>query len=128
MPTAASSLDSCANWRTRSLVRGDPPRRFAESRCYNRFMPRSKAMAEVSVERFFQLALLGLVASGYLAVVGSGYLDLPTVVLTSVGLLFRAVLVTGALQLNVSDRAVVAATIAYIGFFPLDYLFLSREF
>src|SRR6266542_5713903 len=91
-------------------------------------MPRSKAMAEVSVERFFQLALLGLVASGYLAVVGSGYLDLPTVVLTSVGLLFRAVLVTGALQLNVSDRAVVAATIAYIGFFPLDYLFLSREF
>ena len=35
------------------------------------------ASAAVSVERFFQLSLLGLVASGYLAVAGSGYLDAP---------------------------------------------------
>ena len=38
-------------------------------------MPRQDAGAAVSVERFFQFSLLGLVASGYLAVAGSGYLD-----------------------------------------------------
>ena len=32
-------------------------------------MPRADASAAVSVERFFQFSLLGLVASGYLAVV-----------------------------------------------------------
>ena len=40
-------------------------------------MPRQDAGAAVSVERFFQFSLLGLVASGYLAVAGSGYLDQP---------------------------------------------------
>src|ERR1039457_4012335 len=37
-------------------------------------MARSDASASVSVERFFQFALLGLVASGFLAVAGSGHL------------------------------------------------------
>ena len=49
-------------------------------------MPRPGANPQLSVERFFQLSLLGLVASGYLAVAGSGYLDTPTVVLTGLGL------------------------------------------
>ena len=53
-------------------------------------MPRQDASAAVSVERFFQFSLLGLVASGYLAVAGSGYLDAPTIVLTAAGLLLRA--------------------------------------
>ena len=35
------------------------------------------------VDRFFQFSLLGLLASGYLAVVGSGYLDVPTMAITS---------------------------------------------
>ena len=30
------------------------------------------------VDKFFELSLLGLLASGFLAVAGSGYLDLPT--------------------------------------------------
>src|ERR1039458_6008862 len=56
-------------------------------------MPRQDAGAAVSVERFFQFSLLGLVASGYLAVAGSGYLDTPAIALTTAGLLLRAVLV-----------------------------------
>ena len=32
-------------------------------------------------DRFFEFALLGLLASGFLAVVGSGYLDTPTTVI-----------------------------------------------
>lgn len=82
----------------------------------------------VSVERFFELSLLGLVISGYLAVAGSGYLDLPTMALTAAGLLLRVLLVTGAVQLEIPDRLVTALTLAYIGFYPLDYLFISRDF
>lgn len=81
-----------------------------------------------AVETFFEFSLLGLVASGYLAVVGSGYLDLPTTILTAAGLLLRAVIVARRLRLQITDRAVAAATILYIAFYPLDYFFLSGEF
>jgi transglutaminase-like putative cysteine protease len=90
-------------------------------------MPRSPAPV-VSVERFFEFSLLGLVASGYLAVVSSGYLDLPTALLTAAGLLLRALLVAGVVRLELSGRAVAAVTIAYMAFYPLDYLFVSGEF
>ncbi|MGH9662737.1 MAG: transglutaminase TgpA family protein [Bryobacteraceae bacterium] len=82
----------------------------------------------VSVEPFFQLSLLGLVSSGYLAVAGSGHLDLPTIALTAAGLLLRAALVTGLIRLTIPERAVTALTIAYIGFYPLDYRFVSGDF
>src|SRR5271157_4766210 len=99
-------------------------------------MPRSEASAgprghprgHPSVERFFQFSLLGLVASGYLAVAGSGYLDTATIGLTAAGLLLRGLLICGLVRLDVSDRTVTLITLGYIGFFPLDYYLLSREF
>ena len=91
-------------------------------------MPRPGISPQLSVERFFQLSVLCLVTSGYLAVAGSGYLDLPTIVLTGVGLVLRALLVTDAVKLKISDRLVTVLTLAYIGFYPLDYFFLSRGF
>jgi len=81
-----------------------------------------------SVERFFQFSLLGLVASGYLAVAGSGYLDAPTVVLTAAGLLLRGLLVCGLLHLDLTERAGTVIALAYAAFFPVDYFFLSRDF
>src|SRR3954462_1353095 len=89
--------------------------------------PRDASPA-VPVERFFQFSLLGLVASGYLAVAGSGYLDAPTVLLTSAGLLLRAILICGWLRLEISDRAATRATLLYAAFYGLDYFVLSREF
>ena len=53
-------------------------------------MPRTSASAADAVERFFQLSLLGLVASGFLAVASSGFLDRPTIFLVCAGLLARA--------------------------------------
>jgi transglutaminase-like putative cysteine protease len=91
-------------------------------------MPRQGAGAAVSVERFFQFSLLGLVASGYLAVAGSGYLDTPAIALTTAGLLLRAVLVCGLFRLNLSDRLTTIVTIAYAAFFVADYFLLSRDF
>jgi transglutaminase-like putative cysteine protease len=91
-------------------------------------MLRAGASPAVSVERFFQAALLGLVASGYLAVAGSGYLDLPTIVLTAAGLALRALVIFGVVQLEISERAATIGTIAYSGFYIADYLLLSRDF
>jgi transglutaminase-like putative cysteine protease len=91
-------------------------------------MSRSPANPAAAVERFFQFALWGLVVSGYLAVAGSGYLDAPTVILTGAGLLARALLISGAVRFDISPKLVVALTLAYVGFFPLDYFFLSRAF
>ena len=91
-------------------------------------MSRPAANAALSVERFFQFAIWGLVVSGYLAVAGSAYLDTPTVVLTGAGLLLRALLIAGVLRFDLSENWVTVLTLAYVGFFPLDYLYLSRTF
>ncbi|MBS1857780.1 MAG: DUF3488 domain-containing protein [Acidobacteria bacterium] len=91
-------------------------------------MPRAESSAAPSVERFFQLSLLGLVASGYLAVAGSGYLDNPTIALTAAGLVLRALVICGLFRLDISEGAISATTLAYAGFFVADYLWLSRDF
>jgi hypothetical protein len=91
-------------------------------------MARADASAAVSVERFFQFSLLGLVASGYLAVAGSGYLDVPTLALTGAGLLLRGLMIYGVFRLDISERATTLATLIYSGFYVLDYLLLSRSF
>ena len=90
-------------------------------------MARSDASASVSVERFFQFALLGLVASGFLAVAGSGYLDLPTMALTSAGLALRGLMAGAFPRLEISERAVTVATAIYAAFFLLDCFLLSRD-
>src|SRR5689334_10611668 len=92
-------------------------------------MPRTEAgKGHPSVERFFQFSLLGLVASGYLAVAGSGYLDSATIMITAAGLLLRGLLIYGFVRLEISDRTSTLVTISYTGFYVLDYFFLSREF
>src|ERR1017187_2489523 len=95
-------------------------------------MPRSDASAgprgHPSVERFFQFSLLGLVASGYLAVAGSGYLDTPTILLSGAGLVLSGLLIRGLVRLNLSDRTVTLITLGYTVFLALDYSVLSRDF
>lgn len=80
------------------------------------------------VDRFFEFALLGLLTSGYLAVVGSGYLDMPTMLLTAAAILFRALRVSDAIHYQIPSKLVAAATLAYMGFYPLDYSYISRSF
>src|SRR5205807_5585651 len=91
-------------------------------------MARPDASAAVSAERFFQFSMLGLMASGYLAVAGSGYLDIPTIALTMAGLLLRGLLICGVLRWNISERAITVATAGYTAFFPIDYFLISRDF
>lgn len=86
------------------------------------------ANARPPVDRFFQFSLLGLLISGYLAVVGSGYLDVPTIAVTAAALLIRALLVADLWHVQFSPALVTAATLAYFGFYPLDYFYLSKSF
>ncbi len=80
------------------------------------------------VERLFEFCVLGMVACGYLAVAGSGYLDAPTVLLTAGALLMRSLIAGGVFPLRPSPVLVNVVTLAYIAFYPIDYLFLSKEF
>lgn len=81
--------------------------------------------ASSPVERFFEFSLLGLLASGFLAVVGSGFLDMPTMLFTSVALILRALIVAGLVRLKLPAGVVTAITLAYVGFYPIDYFFIS---
>ena len=80
------------------------------------------------MDRFFQFSLLGLLTSGYLAVVGSGYLDLPTIAITALALLLRALITAGVLRLEFPPAVVTAATLGYIAFYPIDYFYVSGAF
>jgi len=91
-------------------------------------MSRYDASVAVTADRFFQFSLLGLVASGYLAVASSGYLDTPTIALAAVGLLLRGLLICGWLHLEASERTITGVALSYIAFFCVDYFLLSREF
>ena len=84
--------------------------------------------AAAPVDRYFELSVLGLVLSGYLAVLGSGYLDPPTAVLTALGLLVRSLMVTGVIRFRIPPLATTVITLAYVAFYPVDYFLISREF
>jgi transglutaminase-like putative cysteine protease len=90
-------------------------------------MARQDANAALSVERFFEFALLGLVVSGYLAIAGSGYLDILTLALTAAGLILRGLIVSGVLPVEIPRRAVTAAAVIYAVFLPFDYYLSSRK-
>ncbi len=80
-----------------------------------------------AVERFFETSLLGLVAAGFLAVAGSGFLDTPTIAMVAAGICARILLVLGVVRFELPDQLINILTALYIGFFALDYLWISRE-
>jgi len=90
--------------------------------------PPPNGAAAAPVDRYFELSVLGLVLSGYLAVLGSGYLDPPTAILTALGLFLRALMVTGVLRFRIPALATNVITLAYVAFYPVDYLLISRDF
>jgi transglutaminase-like putative cysteine protease len=89
---------------------------------------RGSAVPGSGVERFFQYSLLGLVASGFLALAGSGHLDPATIAITASALLVRALLIAGVLDFEFSGAAANWLALACIVFYGVDYQFLSRDF
>jgi len=89
-------------------------------------MARQESSAATSIDGFFQASILGLLASSFLAVAGSGYLDSATIVLGACAILLRAVLLIRGKRLQASVRQVIGAVVACLVFFPADALFLSH--
>ncbi len=81
-----------------------------------------------AVDRFFELSLLGLVSSGYLAVAASGYLDTPTALLAAAGLALRGLLISGLIRFEIPQRIVAGATLGYMAFYLVDFAYLSQDF
>ncbi|MFN3323926.1 MAG: DUF3488 and DUF4129 domain-containing transglutaminase family protein [Bryobacteraceae bacterium] len=86
------------------------------------------AVPRTSLNRFFEFALLGLLTSGYLAVAGSGSLDLPTILVAGLALFARGLHTAGLIRIELSPRLVTAVTACYIAFYPIDYAFISEGF
>jgi transglutaminase-like putative cysteine protease len=86
------------------------------------------ASAGNSAERFFEFSLLAMLGSGYCAVLGSGELDWPAAVLMPAVLLVRALMACGRLRLDIPAWLVAAVTVAYVVYYPLDYLYVSESF
>src|SRR4051812_42562551 len=81
------------------------------------------------LERVFEISLLGMIASGYFAVAGSGTLDPLTAILTGAGLLWRLLQVIGRVRWTIPTGWITWATFGYILFYPVDYLYFSdRDF
>src|ERR1700722_5373355 len=90
--------------------------------------PRLESPVANQVDRFFELSLLGLLASGFLAVAGSGYLDAPTIVITAVALLTRPFFLARGTRFELPPIVITLLTLAYIGFYAVDYFYISRSF
>jgi transglutaminase-like putative cysteine protease len=44
------------------------------------------------------------------------------------GILLRALMVAGVIRVEIPDTLITAAALAYVGFYPVDWLYLSRDF
>ena len=67
--------------------------------------------AAASIERFFQFSLLGLTATGFLALVAADSLDKTSMALLSAGLVLRFVMISGLLRFDFSERQATIATL-----------------
>jgi hypothetical protein len=81
-----------------------------------------------AIERFYQLAVLGLVASGYAGVALTGYLDHATLVFMGLALVARALQIFGVIRVVLPARFVEACALTCIIYYPIDYFWLSRDF
>lgn len=76
----------------------------------------------------FEVSLLAMLASGYLAVLGSGVLDLPSAIIAGAALTLRALQLAGLGRFTIPSRWITAATASYIVFYAIDYFLLSQDF
>ena len=80
-----------------------------------------------TVERFLQFSLLGMLASGFLALAGTGVLDWASGIALLVVFVARGAKVSGFLKFDLNNRAVAVWTLVGVCFYPVDLWFLSRS-
>src|SRR5277367_3565078 len=80
-----------------------------------------------AVQRYFEVSLFLLVATGILAIVSTGKLDLPSVLIPSLALIYKGIRMQRGLGPEISPRLATWLVLGYFLFFPLDLWFLSRS-
>ena len=81
-----------------------------------------------AINKYFELSLYLLVLMGFGTIASTGGLDLSTVLLVGAALAFRGYLFAKRRRVVISERWTTPLTIAYFGFYAVDYLLLSRTF
>ena len=88
----------------------------------------SQSGSRLSPAQLFEWALLGMLASAYLALATSGGVDRPTLIFSGLAILARVAVVAKLLRVQIPEIVTTAAAVAYVGFFPIDYYFFSHDF
>ena len=80
-----------------------------------------------AVERYFEVSLFLLVATGLLAIVSTGKLDVVSTVVPAVALLYKGIRIRRGSGPELSSRAATWCVLGYFLFFPVDLWVLSRD-
>jgi protein-glutamine gamma-glutamyltransferase len=80
-----------------------------------------------AVQRYFEVSLFLLVATGVLAIISTGKLDLPSVLIPSLALIYKGIRMQRGRGPEMSARLATWLVLAYFLFFPLDLWVLSRS-
>jgi protein-glutamine gamma-glutamyltransferase len=81
-----------------------------------------------SPERFFQWSLYLLLVTGFVALMGTGKLDVPSLALVIPALLLRAYCLLMRKEIIVPERWTSYLTIFYLAFYAADYFAFSQNF
>src|SRR5256884_8945471 len=81
-----------------------------------------------AMQRYFEVALYLLVLTGFGTLASTGGVDLPTMLLAGAAVLFRGYLLATRRSFLISWRWTTFLSVAYAGFFFVDYFFISGGF
>jgi hypothetical protein len=81
-----------------------------------------------SVDRFFEFSLLGLLATSCFALAGTGYFDLPAILVLILAFTLRGLSAAGFPLFRIPPRAVSLLAIAGMLLISIDFYFVSRNF
>jgi hypothetical protein len=80
-----------------------------------------------AVQRYFEVSLFLLVATGVLAIVSTGKLDIVSVLIPSFALIYKGIRMQRGRGPEISPRVATWLVLGYFLFFPLDLWVLSRS-
>jgi len=92
----------------------------------NRAAPSS--LARSAVERYFEVSLFLLIATGFFTLASTGRLDLLSLIVISSALIARALLLARNRTVVLPEHWANLATVAYVAFYAADYFLLSGSF
>jgi transglutaminase-like putative cysteine protease len=81
-----------------------------------------------SAERFFQWSLYVLVVVGFVALMGTNKLDLPSLAIVLPALLLRGYFLLMRKTVSISERWTTSLTLIYFAFYAADYFYFSQSF